>query len=152
MRESPAEVTIMPVRKGFAVWEGPFREGKGTVKVESGLFEGPYSASSRFESGAGTNPEELIGAAHAGCFSMALALGLGLKGTPARKIETTDGVKIERVGQGFKITSITLRTVGDVPGLSEEDFLAAAKAAKEGCPISQALAATDISLHAELKK
>jgi osmotically inducible protein OsmC len=148
----PAEVTTMPVRKGFAIWEGTFREGKGTVMVESGLFEGPYSASSRFENGKGTNPEELIGAAHAGCFSMALALGLGSKGTPPKRIETTAEVKIEQVGQGFQITSIALKTVGEVPGISEEAFLAVAKAAKEGCPVSRALAATPISLQAELKK
>jgi osmotically inducible protein OsmC len=142
----------MLVRKSAAVWEGGLLKGKGKMKVGEGVFEGSYTFASRFESGRGTNPEELIGAAHAGCFSMALALGLGLKGTPPKRIETTAEVKIEKVGQGFKITSIVLRTVGDVPGLSEEGFLAAAKAAKEGCPVSQALAATDISLQAELKK
>jgi len=140
----------MPVRKGFAVWEGPFREGKGSVKVESGLFEGSYSAGSRFESGKGTNPEELIGAAHAGCFSMALALGL--KKTPPKRIETTAEVTIEPVGQGFKITSSALHTVADVPGISEADFLEAAKAAKETCPVSQALAGVTITLDAKLKK
>ena len=142
----------MPIRKGFAVWEGPFREGKGTVKVESGLFEGQYSASSRFENGPGTNPEELIGAAHAGCFSMALALALGGKKTPPKRIETTAEVKIEPAGQGFKITSVALHTVAEVPGITEADFLEVAKAAKEGCPVSQALAATPITLEARLKK
>jgi len=142
----------MPIRKGFAVWEGSFREGKGTVKVESGLFEGQYSASSRFENGPGTNPEELIGAAHAGCFSMALALALGGKKTPPKRIETTAEVKIEPVGQGFKITSVALHTVAEVPGIPEADFLEVAKAAKEGCPVSQALAATPITLDARLKK
>jgi len=142
----------MPIRKGFAVWEGPFREGKGTVKVESGLFEGQYSASSRFENGPGTNPEELIGAAHAGCFSMSLALALSGKKTPPKRIETTAEVKIEPAGQGFKITSIALHTVAEVPGITEADFLEVAKAAKEGCPVSQALAATPITLDARLKK
>jgi len=142
----------MPIRKGFAVWEGPFREGKGTVKVESGLFEGQYSASSRFENGPGTNPEELIGAAHAGCFSMSLALALSGKKTPPKRIETTAEVKIEPAGQGFKITSIALHTVAEVPGITEADFLEVAKAAKEGCPVSQALAATPITLEARLKK
>ena len=142
----------MPVRKGFAVWEGPFREGKGFVKVESGLFEGSYSAGSRFENGKGTNPEELIGAAHAGCFSMALALALGLKKTPPRMIETTAEVTIEPVGQGFKITSSALHTVADVPGISEEDFLKAADDAKANCPVSQALAGVKISLNAKLKR
>jgi len=142
----------MPIRKGFAVWEGSFREGKGTVKVESGLFEGQYSASSRFENGPGTNPEELIGAAHAGCFSMSLALALSGKKTPPKRIETTAEVKIEPAGQGFKITSIALHTVAEVPGITEADFLEVAKAAKEGCPVSQALAATPITLEARLKK
>jgi osmotically inducible protein OsmC len=142
----------MPVRKGFAVWEGSFREGQGTVKVESGLFEGPYSAASRFESGPGTNPEELIGAAHAGCFSMALALVLGAQKTPPRKIETTAEVDIEPEGPGFAIASIALRTTADVPGISEADFLKAADAAKVGCPVSKALKATKITLEAKLKK
>jgi osmotically inducible protein OsmC len=141
----------MPVRKGFAVWDGPFREGKGTVRLESGLFEAPYSAASRFESGPGTNPEELIGAAHAGCFSMALALALGARRTPPRKIETTAEVKIEPEGPGFAITSIALHTTADVPGISEADFLEAAEAAKTGCPVSKALRATKISLDAKLK-
>jgi osmotically inducible protein OsmC len=140
----------MPIRKGFAVWEGPFREGKGSVKVESGLFEGSYSAGSRFESGPGTNPEELIGAAHAGCFSMALALGL--KKTPPKRIETTAEVTIEPAGQGFKITTSALHTVADVPGLSEEDFKRIAEEAKVNCPVSQALAGVKISLDAKLKK
>jgi lipoyl-dependent peroxiredoxin len=140
----------MPVRKGFAVWEGPFRGGKGIVKVESGLFEGPYSAGSRFESDKGTNPEELIGAAHAGCFSMALALILGSKGATPKRIETTAEVKIEAAGPGFKITAIVLRTVANVPGISEEDFLLAAQAAKSGCPVSQALTGAAISLEARL--
>ena len=142
----------MPIRKGFAVWEGSFREGKGTVRVESGLFEGQYSAASRFESGKGTNPEELIGAAHAGCFSMALALALGGKKMPPKRIETTAEVQIEPVGQGFKITNIALHTVADVPGISEADFLETARLAKESCPVSQALAATPITLDARLKK
>jgi osmotically inducible protein OsmC len=140
----------MPVRKGFAVWEGPFREGKGTVKVESGLFEGAYSAPSRFENAKGTNPEELIGAAHAGCFSMALALALGQKGVTPKRIETTDEVAIEPVGQGFKITAIRMRTVAEVPGIAEADFQQIAQAAKAGCPVSQALAGVPITLEARL--
>jgi len=142
----------MPIRKGSAVWEGSFREGKGSVKLGSGLFEGPYSAASRFESGPGTNPEELIGAAHAGCFSMALALVLSAKKTPPQKIETTADVRIEPEGQGFGITSIVLHTTADVPGVTEGDFLKAAEEAKVGCPVSKALAATKISLDAKLKK
>jgi osmotically inducible protein OsmC len=143
---------IMPIRKASAVWQGSLRDGKGTVKVESGLFEGPYSFSSRFEDGKGTNPEELLGAAHAGCFSMALAMILGLKGTPPRKIETTAEVLIEKAGPGFKITTITLRTEADVPGSSEEAFRAAAEDAKANCPVSQALTGVKIGLDVRLKK
>ena len=140
----------MPVRNGFAVWEGSFREGKGSVKLGSGLFEGPYSAASRFESGPGTNPDELLGAAHAGCFSMALALILSSQRTPPRKIETTADVTIEPDGPGYTITSIALHTTADVPGIGEEGFLKAAEAAKVGCPVSKALAATKITLDAHL--
>jgi lipoyl-dependent peroxiredoxin len=146
------EVSIMPIRKGFAIWEGSLREGKGTVKLESGLFEGPYSFSSRFEDGKGTNPEELIGAAHAGCFSQALAMGLSAGKTPPRRIETTAEVVLEQAGRGFRITSIVLRTVGDVPGASQEVFRRAAEEAKTNCPVSQALAGVRISLVAELRK
>lgn len=142
----------MPVRKANAVWEGSIREGKGVVKLGTGLLEAPYSFSSRFENGTGTNPEELVGAAHAGCFSMALAGVLGSKGTPPRKIETTAEVLIEKVGPGFKITAITLRTRADVPGASEQGFQQAAEEAKANCPLSQALAGVEILLEAELKK
>ncbi|MGA2533888.1 MAG: OsmC family protein [Candidatus Aminicenantales bacterium] len=142
----------MPIRKASAVWQGGFRDGKGTVKVGSGLFEGPYSVSSRFEEGKGTNPEELLGAAHAGCFSMALALILGLKGMPPRMIETTADVLIEKVGPGFKITTITLHTEADVPGASDEAFRAAAEDAKVNCPVSQALTGVKINLDARLIK
>ncbi len=142
----------MPVRKSSAVWEGSFREGKGSVKLASGLFEAPYSASSRFESGPGTNPEELIGAAHAGCFSMALALILSGQKTPPKRIETTADVDIEPDGQGYSIVSIALKTLAEVPGASEADFLKAAEMAKAGCPVSKALKATPITLEAHLKK
>jgi osmotically inducible protein OsmC len=142
----------MPVRKGFAVWEGSIREGKGTVRLESGLFEGPYSFSTRFENAAGTNPEELIGAAHAGCFSMALAGVLGGKKTPPRRIETTADVRIEQEGQGFRIVSSALSTTADVPGITEPDFLKAAEEAKLNCPVSKALTGVKISLEAKLKK
>jgi len=142
----------MAMRIGSAVWQGSLRDGRGTVKVESGLFEGPYSFVSRFETGPGTNPEELIGAAHAGCFSMALAGVLDRMKTPPRKVETTAEVMIEPVGRGFQITSIVLRTTGDVPGASEEDFRRAAEEAKANCPVSQALTGVRISVVAQLKK
>ncbi len=140
----------MPVRRSSAVWEGSFREGKGQMKIGSGLYEGPYSAASRFENAPGTNPEELIGAAHAGCFSMALALVLSGQKIPPKRIETTADVAIEPDGPGFSITSIVLRTVAEVPGASEADFLKAAEAAKVGCPVSKALKAVPISLEAHL--
>jgi len=142
----------MPVRKGFAVWEGSFREGKGSVRLESGLFEGPYSFYTRFENAMGTNPEELIGAAHAGCFSMALSAVLSAKKTPPRKIETTAEVRIDPEGQGFRIMSSVLHTIGDVPGVSEETFIKAAEEAKANCPVSKALTGVKISLDAHLKK
>jgi osmotically inducible protein OsmC len=142
----------MPTRKASAVWEGSLREGKGTVRVGSGLCQGPYSFSSRFEEGKGTNPEELIGAAHAGCFSMALSGVLGLKGTPPRKIETTADVQVEKVGQGFRITTITLHTQAEVPGATDESFRLAAEDAKINCPVSQALTGVKITLDARLKK
>jgi len=142
----------MPIRKATAVWEGSFREGKGRVRVESGLFEGPYSFSSRFEEGSGTNPEELLGAAHAACFSQALALGLGAKGATPRKIETTAEVLLESVGRGFGITTVTLHTLADVPGMTSRDFLETAEEAKANCPVSRALAGVKISLDARLKE
>lgn len=142
----------MPIRRSSAVWEGSFREGKGSVKLASGLFEAPYSAASRFESGPGTNPEELIGAAHAGCFSMALSLILSAQKTPPKRIETTADVDIEPEGQGFTITSVVLRTTAEVPGVSEADFAKAAEMAKAGCPVSKALKAVPITLEAHLKK
>jgi osmotically inducible protein OsmC len=141
----------MPIRKGSAVWEGSFREGKGTVRVE-GLFEGPYSFSTRFENAEGTNPEELIAAAHASCFSMALSALLSAKRKPPRRIETTAEVQIEPVGQGFRITTSKLHTTAEVPDISEEDFLKAADEAKTNCPVSQALTGVRISLEAKLKK
>ena len=142
----------MPVRRSSAVWEGSFREGKGRMKVGNGLYEGPYSAGSRFESAPGTNPEELIGAAHAGCFSMALALILSSQKTPPTRIETSADVAIEPDGGGFSITSIALHTVADVPGVAEADFHKAAEAAKAGCPVSKALKAVPITLDARLSR
>src|SRR5512138_1611653 len=135
----------MPIRRSSAVWEGSFREGKGSVKLASGLLEAPYSAGSRFGNAPGTNPEELIGAAHAGCFSMALALILSGQKTPPKKIETTADVNIEPDGQGYTIMSIALRTTADVPGVTEADFLKDAEIAKLSCPVSKALMATKIT-------
>lgn len=140
----------MATRNGSAVWEGTLREGKGTVKLGSGAFEGPYSFASRFEEGAGTNPEELIGAAHAGCFSMALSAGLSKAGISPKRITTTANVHLGQVEGGFAITLIELDTTADVPGVDEKTFLEHAEAAKKNCPVSKALAGTEIRLNAKL--
>ena len=140
----------MPVRKAHAVWQGRLRDGKGTMKFGSGAFEGAYSFSSRFEEGDGTNPEELIGAAHAGCFSMALSLGLEQAGFTPEEISTEAKVHLDKVDDGFKITRIELTTRVKAPGIDEAAFKKQAESAKKGCPVSQALAATEIVLDAEL--
>ena len=140
----------MPTRNGSAVWEGTLREGKGTVRLGSGAYEGPYSFASRFEEGNGTNPEELIGAAHAGCFSMALAAGLTKAGYSPRRVATTAKVHLGQSGGGFKITLIELQTEADIPGIDEQAFQEQAETAKKNCPVSQALAATEITLSAKL--
>lgn len=141
----------MPVRQANAAWKGTLKDGKGNINLESGSFSGSYSFSSRFESGTGTNPEELIAGAHAGCFSMAFSLMLENEGFKANSIETNAKVKIEKVAEGFKITNITLETKGDVPGIDEAKFLEIANKAKTGCPVSQALASVQIDLKANLK-
>src|SRR3982075_2484922 len=119
----------MAKRTASAVWEGTLREGKGTVKLGSGAFEGAYSFASRFEEGTGTNPEELIGAAHAGCFSMALAAGLTRAGFTPKRIHTTASVHIDKVGEGFEITKIELDSEAEVPKIDEAAFHAQATAA-----------------------
>ena len=142
----------MPVRTAQARWEGKLKDGKGKMKLGSGAFEGGYSFGSRFEEADGTNPEELIGAAHAGCFSMAFSLFLEKAGYTPSAIETTAKVHIEKVGEGFKITRIELETEADIPDIDDKTFQEQAGAAKEKCPVSQALAGTDIRLNARLKK
>ncbi|HYM60572.1 MAG TPA: OsmC family protein [Thermoanaerobaculia bacterium] len=140
----------MPVRRADAEWKGSLKEGRGTMKLGSGAFEGAYSFGTRFEEAPGTNPEELIGAAHAGCFSMAFSAGLGRAGfTPAR-IHTTAEVRLEKVGEGFGITKIHLTTEGSVPGIDAATFAEEARKAKEGCPVSKALAGVQITLDAKL--
>jgi osmotically inducible protein OsmC len=141
----------MPVRKAEAEWKGTLKEGKGEIKTESGVLDkAQYSFSTRFESGKGTNPEELIGAAHAGCFSMAFAAGLEKAGKPAKRVHTTASVRLDKVGEGFGITKIDLVTEAEVPGIDEATFQRTAKGAKEGCPVSKALAGVQISLSAKL--
>jgi osmotically inducible protein OsmC len=120
------------------------------MRVGSGAFEGPYSFGSRFEAGTGTNPEEMIGAAHAGCFSMALSAALEREGFVPKRIETTADVHLEKLKGGFTITKIELRCTADVPGVEEGPFLGLAQGAKETCPVSRALAGVEITLEAEL--
>jgi lipoyl-dependent peroxiredoxin len=140
----------MPVRKADAVWEGNLFKGKGTVEVESGLFKGSYSFLTRFENEKGTNPEELLGASHAACYSMAFSSMLAEKGYKPVRISTEANVSIEKVGDGFAITKILLITRGEVPDIDKETFLKIANEAKLGCPVSKALAATNIELEAIL--
>jgi osmotically inducible protein OsmC len=120
------------------------------MQLESGAYEGKYSFGSRFEEDPGTNPEELIAAAHAGCFSMALTVGLGRAGFASNRVSTSARAHLEKVGEGFKITRIELATEADVPGIDEATFLEHAESAKANCPVSQALAGVEISLDAKL--
>ena len=140
----------MPVRKASAVWNGTLKEGNGTMKMQSGAYEGKYSFGSRFEENPGTNPEELIAAAHAGCFSMALSGGLTKAGFTPERVETSAKAHLEKVGEGFKITRIQLNCQATVPGIDDAAFQELAAGAKAGCPVSQALAGVDISLDAQL--
>jgi lipoyl-dependent peroxiredoxin len=142
---------FMATRTSSAVWEGNLKEGKGTMKVGRNAYEGPFSFASRFENGTGTNPEELIGAAEAGCFSMALSNGLTKAGHTPKRISTTAKVNLEMIGGGPKITSIELDTEGEVPGIDEAKFKEIAEETKKACPVSVALSGTEIKLNARLK-
>ena len=140
----------MPVRTATAAWEGGLKDGSGTMRLGSGAYEGKYSFGSRFEEAPGTNPEELIAAAHAGCFSMALSAGLGKAGLSSRRVATTAKVHLGMVEGGFKITAIDLSTEAEVPGVDAEKFQEIAHGAKVNCPVSQALKAVEIRLDAKL--
>lgn len=140
----------MVARTAEAEWRGSLTSGSGTMKLGSGAFEGTYSFKTRFENEPGTNPEELIAAAHAGCFSMALSLMLGQTGFEPRRIHTMAKAHIEKAGDGFKITHIDLDTEAEIPNIEERQFQEQAEAAKRGCPVSQALAGTIINLKARL--
>jgi osmotically inducible protein OsmC len=140
----------MPVRTAEAEWKGNLLEGQGRMKLGTGAYEGPYSFKSRMEEGPGTNPEELIGAAHAGCFSMAFSAGLGKAGFNPKRVSTKAAVHFEKVGDGFAITRIDLTTEAEVPGIDNAKFQELAEAAKQGCPVSKALAGTQINLQARL--
>lgn len=137
-------------RKSQAKWNGNLIEGSGNIKLGSEAYEGQYSFSSRFESGTGTNPEELIAAAHAGCFSMAFANILDKAGYTPNSISSEAEVQLEQVDGNFVITQITLRSEADVPNIDNATFQKHADEAKTGCPVSKALAATKISLEAKL--
>ncbi len=139
----------MPTRKAHAEWNGALDSGQGRMEFGSGAFEGPYSFKSRMQNGTGTNPEELIGAAHAGCFSMALSGVLNADGHTPESISTDAAVTFEQQGEGWAITGIELTTVGKVPGMDEDAFLQAADVAKENCPVSVALS-VPITLNASL--
>src|SRR5581483_2989288 len=130
----------MPIREGSAEWQGDLRNGSGTVSVESGLFSGQYSFRTRFEDGPGTNPEELIGAAHASCFAMALSNILAEAGHPPDSISATARVELQPVDGVPTITRIQLITQGRVPGIDQDQFSDYAGQAKVGCPVSRALA------------
>ena len=137
-------------RTAEAQWNGDLRAGSGTIRLGSGVFEGPYSFTTRFEAATGTNPEELLGAAHAGCYSMALAFSLAKAGHPARSIATSAIVHLSKVGEGLGITGIDLVTHGSVPGIVEEEFQRHAAEAKVNCIISKALETVPITLTATL--
>ena len=141
----------MAVRTASAEWKGNLPKGSGTVETETGALKGAYSFASRFEEGAGTNPEELIAAAHAGCFSMAFANGLAKAGFDPTSIRTTAKVHLAMGPDGFGVSQIDLECFGDVPGIDDATFQEQAQGAKVGCPISKALSATPIQLTATLE-
>jgi osmotically inducible protein OsmC len=140
----------MPVRKANARWTGSLKDGEGTMKLASGAYEGKYSFGSRFEENPGANPEEMIAAAHAGCFSMALSAGLGKAGFSPQSVETSARVHLTKDDAGFSISRIDLTTEAVVPGIDEASFMEQADGAKKNCPVSRALAAVEITLDAKL--
>ncbi|CAN5669808.1 OsmC family protein [soil metagenome] len=141
----------MPTRNADARWEGSLSDGKGTMASASGAIDGAYSFSSRFEDGSGTNPEELLAAAHAGCYSMALANELGKEGHVPDRVETTAKVHLEKEGEDFKIPKIELVITAVVPDMDDSAFQEIAKATSEGCPVSKVLAGAEITLDATLE-
>lgn len=142
----------MPTRDATARWSGALADGKGEMSFGSGAWQGAYSFSSRFEEGSGTNPEELIAAAHAGCFSMAFADRLSMAGHVPASVATTAKVHLTKVDDGFAISRIDLVTDAEVPGIDEAHFQSIAAAAKAGCPVSRALAAVEITVRATLER
>ncbi len=140
----------MPVRRADATWKGSLQEGTGNFRTGSGVVEGTYSFGTRFEEDPGTNPEELVGAAHAGCYSMALSGGLGRAGATDISISTTADVTLEKLEVGFTITGIHLNTRVSAAGIDEGTFQEVAEATKDACPVSRALASVPITLEATL--
>lgn len=141
----------MPASTSRAHWEGTLRKGAGGMELGSGALKAPFSFGTRFEGKAGTNPEELIGAALAGCFSMALSAGLEKAGHTAERVETEARVELEPEGDGFAITEIRLSCTGYVPGIDEKAFKKLAEETKSGCPVGKALASVKITLDARLE-
>ncbi len=143
----------MPVRKGHGEWKGDLLKGTGTLGTASGALKGlSYSFASRFESGRGTNPEELLAAAHAACYSMALSAALSGKGYKVNSIRTEDSVRIDKQGDGFAITSLEIATEASVDGIDDATFQKFADETKAGCPVSKALAIPKVVLTARLRK
>lgn len=140
----------MPKRTGSAEWTGGLKGGDGSLSLGSGAFQGAYSFGSRFEEGGGTNPEELIGAAHAACFSMALAGALEKEGHEPERVSTTANVQLRVDDDGARIATVTLDCEAEVPGIEDSAFQQIAEGAKENCPVSKALAGVDIELDATL--
>jgi osmotically inducible protein OsmC len=142
---------MVMIKKASAVWKGSIKEGGGTISTETGVLrDAPYGFKSRFENGQGTNPEELIGAAHAGCLSMALSLMLGNEGLTAERIETHAEVTLEKAAEGFEITASHLNVVAKIPGADQATFERIANKAKEGCPVSK-LRKAKITMNARLE-
>lgn len=139
----------MPIRNAEAEWKGNLTEGQGHMKIGT-AYDGPYTFKSRMENGPGTNPEELIGAAHAGCYSMAFSAGLAKAGFSPKRVHTRAAVHFDKVGEGFAITGIDLTTEAEVPNIDNAKFQELAEGAKKGCPVSKALAGTTINLQATL--
>ena len=142
----------MPIRTSEAAWEGNLQDGSGKMKIGDGAYEGAYSFSSRFEEGTGTNPEELIGAAHAGCYSMAFSNMLDEAGHKPDSVHTTAKVHLDMGDEGPSISRIELQTEAEVPGIDEQNFQQIAEQAKAGCPVSKLLTGADITLSANLKQ
>ncbi len=138
-------------RHANALWTGDLKAGQGSIRLGSGAFEGKYSFGTRFEGAPGTNPEELLGAAHAGCFSMALSLGLTQAGHTPVRVHTTATVRMDRVNEKMTIVGIDLVTEAEVPGMANDAFQKVAEATKDGCIISRALSAVPMTLRATLK-